>query len=82
MRLEETLGAFNDLVRSGKVRYIGFSNLTGAQLQKIVDYSKFLGFNLPVVLQVWHLLDSCLSKGLVLDLRDSGGGLCRTELSL
>ncbi|UNB52939.1 aldo/keto reductase [Mycolicibacterium sp. YH-1] len=32
--LEETLGAFDDLVRSGKVRYIGVSNYTGWQLMK------------------------------------------------
>ena len=61
VRLEETLGAFNDLVQSGKVRYIGFSNLTGAQLQKIVDYSKFLGFSLPVVLEVLDMPQRCLS---------------------
>lgn len=32
--LEETLSAFDDLVRSGKVRYIGVSNYTGWQLMK------------------------------------------------
>ena len=32
--LEETLRAFDDLVRSGKVRYIGCSNYTGWQLMK------------------------------------------------
>jgi len=31
---EETMGALNDLVRSGKVRYIGASNITGWQLVK------------------------------------------------
>ncbi|XP_070176212.1 1-deoxyxylulose-5-phosphate synthase YajO-like isoform X2 [Littorina saxatilis] len=40
--LEETLMTLNDLVRSGKVRYLGASNLTGWQLQKIVDLSKEL----------------------------------------
>jgi aryl-alcohol dehydrogenase-like predicted oxidoreductase len=51
VKLEETLRAFNDVVRSGKVRYVGFSNVTGAQLQKIVDYNQFLGFNQCVTLQ-------------------------------
>ena len=32
--LEETLHAFDDLIRSGKVRYIGASNYTGWQLMK------------------------------------------------
>ena len=31
VKLEETLRAFNDVVRSGKVRYIGLSNVTGAR---------------------------------------------------
>jgi len=51
VRLEETLRTFNDVVRSGKVRYVGISNVTGAQLQKITDYNKFLGFDAAVVLQ-------------------------------
>jgi len=51
VKLEETLRAFNDLVRSGKVRYFGYSNVTGAQLQKIADYSKFMGFDQCVALQ-------------------------------
>jgi len=50
-KLEETLRAFNDLVRTGKVRYLGVSNVSGAQLQKIVDYSKFMGLDERVVLQ-------------------------------
>ncbi|XP_061180122.1 1-deoxyxylulose-5-phosphate synthase YajO-like [Saccostrea echinata] len=37
---EEWLRALNDLVTSGKVRYIGLSNLCGWQLQKVVDLCK------------------------------------------
>ena len=55
MKLEETLRAFDDVVRSGKVRYVGVSNVTGAQLQRIVDLNQFMGFNQAVVLQVWSL---------------------------
>jgi len=50
--LEESLRTFNDVVKSGKVRYVGVSNVTGAQLQKIVDYNKFMGFDPIAVLQV------------------------------
>ena len=32
--LEETLATFDDLVRSGKVRYVGVSNFAGWQLQR------------------------------------------------
>ena len=36
--LEETLRALDDLVRQGKVRYIGCSNFAGWQLMKALDY--------------------------------------------
>ena len=42
----------NDLVRCGKVRYLGASNVTGWQMQKIVDLNKQLGFNPFISLQV------------------------------
>jgi aryl-alcohol dehydrogenase-like predicted oxidoreductase len=38
---EETLNTLDDLVRSGKVRYIGASNMTAWQLMKAVDYSHY-----------------------------------------
>lgn len=38
--LEETLDTLNDLVRSGKVRYIGASNLAAWQLMKALGHSK------------------------------------------
>src|SRR5918993_2131781 len=41
--LEETLSALTDLVRSGKVRYIGVSNFTGWQLMESVCVSEALG---------------------------------------
>ncbi|MBN9482234.1 MAG: aldo/keto reductase [Bacteroidetes bacterium 43-93] len=39
--LEETLRALDDLVRSGKVRYIGASNFAAWQLMKALDYSAY-----------------------------------------
>ena len=38
--LEETLSALSDLVRSGKVRYIGVSNFTGWQLMRSLEISE------------------------------------------
>lgn len=35
--LKETLSALNDLVRAGKIHYIGIANFSGWQLQKAVD---------------------------------------------
>ena len=39
----ETLGALNDLVRAGKVRYVGCSNLTAWQLMKALGISRQQG---------------------------------------
>lgn len=42
--VEETLGALDELVRGGKVRYIGASNFTGWQIEKSVRVSEREGF--------------------------------------
>lgn len=42
---EETLRALDDLVRSGKVRYIGSSNMTGWELMKARSISRELGLH-------------------------------------
>jgi len=66
VKLEETLRTYNDVVRSGKVRYIGFCNVTGAQLQKIVDYNKFMGFDQCIALEPeYNLLDRNIELELV-----------------
>ncbi|XP_076469480.1 1-deoxyxylulose-5-phosphate synthase YajO-like [Babylonia areolata] len=54
--LEETLSTLNDLVRCGKVRYLGASNVTGWQLQKIVEVTKQKGLNPFVSLQQQYSL--------------------------
>jgi aryl-alcohol dehydrogenase-like predicted oxidoreductase len=54
--LEETLSALTDLVRSGKVRYIGVSNFTGWQLMKSVCVSEANGFEKFVCLQPQYSL--------------------------
>jgi aryl-alcohol dehydrogenase-like predicted oxidoreductase len=72
--LEETLGTLDDLVREGKVRYIGASNLTGWQLQKAIDQSRQHGWEPYTCLQPlynlldreaeWELVPICLNEGL------------------
>jgi aryl-alcohol dehydrogenase (NADP+) len=42
--IDETLGAFNDLVRQGKARYIGCSNFSGWQLTKALWMSDRAGY--------------------------------------
>ncbi len=72
--LEETLSTLDDLVRSGKVRYIGASNFAGWQLQKAIDISRFNGWEAFVSLQPqynlltrsteWELIPVTLNEGL------------------
>lgn len=50
--VEETLRTLDDLVRVGKIRYVGVSNVTGWQLQKLVNATENLGLNPIVSLQV------------------------------
>lgn len=49
--LEETLGAFDELVRAGKVRYIGASNYTAERLAEALAISDREGFARYVALQ-------------------------------
>ena len=51
--LEETLSALDDLVRAGKVRYVGCSNYTGWQLVKAMGIAERRGFE-PFVSQQIH----------------------------
>jgi aryl-alcohol dehydrogenase-like predicted oxidoreductase len=54
--LKETLSTLNDLVRAGKVRYIGASNFTGWQLQKAIEISRQLGLEPLISLQQQYSL--------------------------
>jgi aryl-alcohol dehydrogenase-like predicted oxidoreductase len=54
--LEETLSALTDLVRAGKVRYVGVSNFTGWQLMKALWISELRGLERFVCLQPQYSL--------------------------
>jgi aryl-alcohol dehydrogenase-like predicted oxidoreductase len=54
--LEETLRALDDLVRAGKVRYTGWSNVSGWQMMKVLAVSAAAGYTAPVSLQVQYSL--------------------------
>ncbi|KAE8126453.1 MULTISPECIES: aldo/keto reductase [Bifidobacterium] len=49
--LEETVEAFDKLVRSGKVRAIGLSNYTAARIEKWFRIAREGGYTLPVALE-------------------------------
>ena len=51
--LEETLGALDDLVRSGKVRYVGCSNFAGWHVMKALGIARQLGLPTFVSQQVY-----------------------------
>ncbi len=54
--IEETLGALDELVRAGKVRYIGCSNFSGWQLMKSLAISKEHGWPRYVANQAYYSL--------------------------
>lgn len=83
--LEETLGCLDDLVRSGKIHYVGLSNFTGWQLQRAVDLAEHRHLSPPVTLQPqynllvreveWELVPACVASGIgILPWSPLGGG--------
>jgi len=72
--ISETFRTLDDLVRAGKVRYIGVSNFTGWQLQKAQDLCKQMGWESIVSLQPqynllcreieWDLIPVCQNEGI------------------
>jgi aryl-alcohol dehydrogenase-like predicted oxidoreductase len=83
--LEETLSALTDLVRHGKVRYLGISNFSGWQIMKAMAVSHAHGFESFVSLQPqyslvernleYELVPVCLDQGIgILPWGPLGGG--------
>lgn len=56
--LEETLEAFDTLVRSGKVRYVGCSNYSGWQLMKALGVSEKHDYQRYVSQQIHYTLEA------------------------
>ena len=54
--IEETLRALDDMVRSGKVRYIGASNVAAWQLMKALDYSYYNKLERFASLQAYYTI--------------------------
>ena len=83
--LDETLRALDDMVRAGKIRYVGLSNYTGWQVQKAVGLAREHSLEAPVTLQPqynllvreveWEIVPACLDAGLgLLPWSPLGGG--------
>jgi aryl-alcohol dehydrogenase-like predicted oxidoreductase len=82
---EEWLRFLDDAVHTGTIGYPGLSNLTGWQVQKVVDIADFGGLARPVTLQPqynllvreieWEIVQVCLAEGLgLLPWSPLGGG--------
>ena len=83
--IEETLEAFDHLVTSGMVRYLGVSNMTGWQLQRAILVARYGGLAPIVTLQPhynllgreleWELVPLCEDEGIgLLPWSPLGGG--------
>jgi aryl-alcohol dehydrogenase-like predicted oxidoreductase len=72
--LDETVRALGDLMRAGKIRYVGLSNFRSWRIAEICNLSRQLGIEPPVVLQPYYnalnrmpeteLLPACAFYGL------------------
>src|SRR4051794_11566550 len=74
--LDETLRFLDDAVTAGKIAYVGLSNYTGWQVQKVVDLAEFRGLARPVTLQPqYNLLVREIEGGVVPAWESPGRGL-------
>lgn len=74
--IEETLAALDELVRAGKVRFIGCSNFTGVQLEQALAHSDAAGAAAFVTAQnPYNLLNRDIEAELVPACRARGVGI-------
>ncbi len=74
--MEETLRTLDDLVKAGKVRYLGCSNFAGWQLSESLWTSRALNLNSFATVQTrYNLLDRRIEKELVPCCRAHGVGV-------
>jgi aryl-alcohol dehydrogenase-like predicted oxidoreductase len=72
--LEETLRAFDELVREGKVRYIAASNYSAARLTEALEISDRLGLARYVALQThYNLMERPAFEGELRDVAEARG---------
>ncbi len=71
--IEQSLGAYDSLVRSGKVRYIAASNFTPERLQKSLDISKELNLASYIASQdQYNLMERDYENSLMPTLKSNG----------
>jgi aryl-alcohol dehydrogenase-like predicted oxidoreductase len=73
--LERSLGAFEQLIKAGKIRAIGLSNFTADRIDETMETARRCGLTAPCALQPWYnmvererfegeLRDSAIRRGL------------------
>ena len=72
--LEETMGALDQIVRSGKALYVGISNYSAEQTREAVRILRDLGTPLLIHQPRYNLLDRWIEDGLTDVLAESGTG--------
>ena len=72
--LEETMGALDQIVRSGKALYVGISNYSAEQTREAVRILRELGTPLLIHQPRYNLLDRWIENELTGVLRESGTG--------
>jgi aryl-alcohol dehydrogenase-like predicted oxidoreductase len=71
--IEQTLGAYDSLIRSGKVRYIAASNFTPERLQESLDISKKLNLASYIASQdQYNLMERAYENSLMPTLKSNG----------
>jgi len=71
--IEQTLGAYDSLIRSGKVRYIAASNFTPERLQESLDISKELSLASYIASQdQYNLVERAYENSLMPTLKSNG----------
>ena len=73
--IEETMGALDQIVRSGKALYVGISNYSAGQARVAIDTLRRLGTPMLIHQPRYNMLDRWIEDGLTDVAREEGIGL-------
>ena len=73
--IEETMGALDQIVRSGKALYVGISNYSAEQASVAIDTLRQLGTPMLIHQPRYNMLDRWIEQGLTDVAREKGIGL-------
>ena len=80
--IEETMGALDQIVRSGKALYVGVSNYSAEQTKIAVDTLRAMGTPMLIHQPRYNMLDRWIEDGLTDVLREKGVGcICFSPLA-